>query len=58
MPDKKTAPYGSWKSPITSDLIVAGTVGLGQVRLDGEAVYWIETAADRGRAECHCTTHA
>ncbi len=48
MPDKKTAPYGSWKSPITSDLIVAGTVGLGQVRLDGEAVYWIEQRPTEG----------
>ncbi|HEY9896768.1 MAG TPA: S9 family peptidase [Candidatus Sericytochromatia bacterium] len=34
--------YGSWKSPISSDLIVAGTVGLGSVRLDGETVYWTE----------------
>ena len=48
MPDKNTAPYGSWQSPITSDLIVAGTVGLGQVRLDGEAVYWIEQRPTEG----------
>ncbi len=48
MPDKKIAPYGSWKSTITSDLIVAGTVGLGQVRLDGEAVYWIEQRPTEG----------
>jgi dipeptidyl aminopeptidase/acylaminoacyl peptidase len=36
------APYGSWKSPITSDLIVAGTIGLGQIALDGDDVYWVE----------------
>ena len=30
----QTAPYGTWKSPITADLIVAGSVGLGQVSLD------------------------
>ena len=36
-----TASYGSWKSPITSDLIVSGTIGLGGVRLDGD-VYWTE----------------
>ncbi len=36
------APYGSWKSPITSDLIVAGTIGLGQVQLDGQDIYWNE----------------
>ena len=38
-----TTPYGSWKSPITSDLIVAGTIGLGQVRLDGQDIYWNES---------------
>jgi len=36
------APYGSWKSPITSDLIVAGTISLGQIMLDGEEIYWSE----------------
>jgi dipeptidyl aminopeptidase/acylaminoacyl peptidase len=42
MTEPQVAPYGSWKSPISSDLIVAGTIGLGQVRLDGEAIYWTE----------------
>jgi dipeptidyl aminopeptidase/acylaminoacyl peptidase len=36
------APYGSWKSPITPDLILAGAVGLGQIALDGDDVYWVE----------------
>ncbi|WP_254174358.1 S9 family peptidase [Planktothrix pseudagardhii] len=39
---KKTAPYGSWKSPITTDLIVEGTVGLGGLTWDGDNIYWIE----------------
>src|SRR6202051_2485873 len=38
----KTAPYGSWQSPITSDLIVAQSVSLAEVRLDGEYIYWLE----------------
>lgn len=38
----QTAPYGSWKSPITSDLIVAGTIGLGSARFDGDDIYWTE----------------
>ena len=38
----KIAPYGSWKSPITSDLIVAQTTMLSDVRLDGGRVYWLE----------------
>jgi dipeptidyl aminopeptidase/acylaminoacyl peptidase len=51
MTERQTAPYGSWKSPITSDLIVAGTVGLGQVMLDGEDVYWVESRpAEKGRS--------
>ena len=44
------APYGSWKSPITSDLIVKGTIGLSQPRIAGEDVYWIEMRpSERGR---------
>ena len=38
----KTAPYGSWKSPITSDLIVAQSISLSEVRLDGGTIYWLE----------------
>jgi dipeptidyl aminopeptidase/acylaminoacyl peptidase len=38
----KTAPYGSWKSPITSDLIVSQSVGLSEARFDGDVVYWLE----------------
>ncbi|HJQ25297.1 MAG TPA: S9 family peptidase [Blastocatellia bacterium] len=50
MAEKIIAPYGSWKSPITADLIVAGTVNLGEVMLDGDDIYWIEgRAAERGR---------
>jgi dipeptidyl aminopeptidase/acylaminoacyl peptidase len=37
-----TAPFGSWKSPITSDLIVQGSVGLSQCTFDVEEIYWIE----------------
>jgi len=45
------APYGSWKSPITSDLIVAGTIGLGLTALDGDDTYWIESRpAEGGRS--------
>jgi dipeptidyl aminopeptidase/acylaminoacyl peptidase len=36
------APLGSWRSPITADLITSSTVGLGQIALDGEDIYWSE----------------
>ena len=43
-----TAPYGSWKSPITTALIVSGAVGLGQIALDGDDVYWVEMRPAEG----------
>ncbi len=45
-----TAPYGSWKSPITSTLIVERSIGLPEVRLDGETVYWLEQRPRENRA--------
>ena len=39
----RIAPYGSWASPITSELIVASTIGLGDVQRDGDDLYWIES---------------
>jgi dipeptidyl aminopeptidase/acylaminoacyl peptidase len=52
MSHPKVAPYGSWKSPITSDLIVTATVGLGQIALDGEDVYWVELRPSEGGRNC------
>lgn len=43
-----TAPYGSWKSPVTTALIVTGAVGLGQIALDGEDVYFVEMRPAEG----------
>src|SRR2546423_1364288 len=50
--EKQVAPYGSWKSPITSDLIVGGTIGLSQVVLDGRDTYWIEMRPKEGGRNC------
>lgn len=47
---RTVAPYGSWKSPITSDLIVAGTISLSDVVVSGDNIYWIEARpSERGR---------
>jgi dipeptidyl aminopeptidase/acylaminoacyl peptidase len=48
MASPTSAPYGSWKSPITPDLIASGTMTLGQIALDGEDVYWVETRPAEG----------
>ncbi len=43
-------PFGSWKSPITSDLIVSRTIAFEGIALDGEEIYWTETRpAEAGR---------
>src|SRR5438105_15910604 len=47
---QQRAPYGSWRSPVTADAIVAGVIGLGQIQLDGDGIYWVEQRpAEKGR---------
>lgn len=55
MTEPKVAPHGSWKSPMTSEMIASRTIGsirptsgLGQITLDGEDVYWIELRPPEG----------
>jgi len=42
MTDRQIAPYGSWVSPVTPDLMTGKTVGLGNLAADGPALYWLE----------------
>ena len=42
MAASQSSPFGSWLSPITSDLIVAQSISLQDVILDGQDVYWVE----------------
>src|SRR5260221_10650290 len=44
----QTSSYGSWKSPITADLVAGGEIGLEQILFDGEDVYWIDRRAHEG----------
>jgi dipeptidyl aminopeptidase/acylaminoacyl peptidase len=48
MPEYRIAPYGSWKSPITSDSIVGGSIGLSQPLIDGPDLYWVELRPTEG----------
>src|SRR5258705_9633467 len=48
MHDSRIASYGSWKSPITSDLIVSGAIGLSQPLMDGSDLYWVEMRPTEG----------
>ncbi|MBN1886652.1 MAG: S9 family peptidase [Thermoflexales bacterium] len=47
---KRIASYGAWDSPIKAEAAAAGSLRLGHLGLDGEAIYWIETRpAEMGR---------
>lgn len=48
MSERRVVPYGSWKSPITSDLIVAGSVSLGQPLIERDDLYWVEMRPSEG----------
>jgi dipeptidyl aminopeptidase/acylaminoacyl peptidase len=48
---RTVAPYGSWKSPITAESLVANAVGLEQITLDGDVTYWVESRpSESGRS--------
>ncbi|GAC1627526.1 MAG: hypothetical protein NVS9B10_16600 [Nevskia sp.] len=36
------APFGSWTSPITSEAIVADSLKLGQIAIEGRTIWWVE----------------
>lgn len=41
-------PFGAWTSPLGTDVLTAGQVGLAEVIVDGPDVYWLESRADQG----------
>ena len=43
MSKASAAPYGEWKSPISSEAVAAETIRLAGIALDGEEIYWIES---------------
>jgi len=48
MADRETLPFGAWRSPITSDLIVGEAIGLGDILADRDDIYWIEGRPGEG----------
>jgi dipeptidyl aminopeptidase/acylaminoacyl peptidase len=50
-PAPTVAPYGAWRSPITTELITGYRVGVITPRVDGDDIYWIEVRpAEAGRS--------
>jgi dipeptidyl aminopeptidase/acylaminoacyl peptidase len=51
-PAPTSAPFGSWPTPITSELVVAAAVRLGELRADGADLVWAEgRPAEDGRTQ-------
>ena len=48
MTPAQSSPFGSWISPITSDLIISESIGLGQIVLDSGSIYWVEVRPSEG----------
>ncbi len=45
-----TQSYGSWKSPISAEMVAAASLRFGDICADGEEVYWLESRpAEKGR---------
>ena len=50
--EREVLPYGSWRTPVTSAVVVSSAVGLSDVRVDGEDVIWSEgRPAEGGRVQ-------
>ena len=44
------APYGTWRSPVSTDLITRDSVRLYSTAIDQGSIYWIESRpSDGGR---------
>ena len=43
-----SAPFGSWRSPITADLVVARSVSIGEVAVGVDDVWWSESRPEEG----------
>lgn len=46
--EKRVEPYGSWRTPVTSELVVAHAVRLSDVAVDGDEVLWSEERPTEG----------
>ncbi|HMQ26970.1 MAG TPA: prolyl oligopeptidase family serine peptidase, partial [Acidimicrobiales bacterium] len=48
MGERVEAPYGAWASPITAETVISAAVGLSEVRVDGDHVWWSEGRPEEG----------
>jgi dipeptidyl aminopeptidase/acylaminoacyl peptidase len=54
LPTSKTAPYGSWKSPIGGEALATGASLPNELTLEGETLYWLELRPSEGGRYALC----
>lgn len=55
----ETLDYGSWPSPISAARLVEGAAAVGEIRLDGDTIWWNEMRpSDGGRTQLVARSHA
>jgi dipeptidyl aminopeptidase/acylaminoacyl peptidase len=48
LPPDPGQPYGSWRTPITSELVVKAAAGISGAALDGDDLWWAEQRPEEG----------
>lgn len=54
MPKRKTAPYGSWGSPISSQMLTTSSAFPSELSVDGDDLYWLELRPEEGGRYALC----
>ena len=39
---RTVAPYGTWVSPVSVELMTQAAIGLGSLSVEGQDLYWLE----------------
>jgi dipeptidyl aminopeptidase/acylaminoacyl peptidase len=45
---RRTAPYGTWPSEVSSDLLANGALAFAELAADQDSIYWLETRPKEG----------
>ena len=55
---RQIAPFGSWESPVTTEMLTAGALRFDELDVDGDDLYWVESRPDeQGRyAAMRCSS--
>jgi dipeptidyl aminopeptidase/acylaminoacyl peptidase len=55
---RKIAPYGTWRSPVTAQLMTQAAIGISAFCVDGADLYWLESRPAEAGRSCLCRRDA